>query len=196
LWARLKFLRFNQTKCKVLHLSWGSPQYQYRLGKKQIESSPTEKDLDILVDEKYGMNPQCALAAQKANCILGCIKISMASRARGGGSAPLLGSHAIPPGVLHLSLGSLKQDRHGPVRAGSEEDQQLQRRAMKMIRGLEHLCYEERLRELWLFNLEKKRLQGDLTEAFQYIYTGLISKIVTEFLLRPVVTGQEITVVN
>jgi len=58
----------------------------------------------------------------------------------------------------------------GPqYRKDTELLEQFQRRAIMMLVGLEHLCYEDRLGELGLFSWEKRRLQGDLTVAFQYL---------------------------
>jgi len=81
-WAHKKIKRFNKVKCKVLHMDWDNAQYQYRMGDEGVESSPAEKDLGVVVDEKLNMCHQRALTAQKANYIMGCIKRSVASSSK------------------------------------------------------------------------------------------------------------------
>ncbi|GAB0202987.1 hypothetical protein GRJ2_002764300 [Grus japonensis] len=153
---------FNKAKCKVLHMGQGNPWYQYRLGDEGIESSPTQKDLEVLVDEKLDMSRQCALAAQKAKHILGTTTRSVTSRSREV-ILPLYSTLMRPHLEYCVQL-------WGPQhRKDMELLEQVQRRATKMIRVMEHLSYEERLRELGLFSLEKRRLQGDLIVAFPYL---------------------------
>jgi len=50
--------------------------------------------------------------------------------------------------------------------------ERIQRRATKMIQGMEHLSYKDRLRELGLFSMEKRRLWEDPRAAFHHLKQG------------------------
>ncbi|PKU33958.1 rna-directed dna polymerase from mobile element jockey- hypothetical protein [Limosa lapponica baueri] len=118
-WAHVNLMKFNQAKCKVLHLGHDNPRHKYRLGREWLESSPEKKDLGMVADEKLNMSRQCVLAAQKASHVLGCIKRSVARRLREV-ILPLC-SGGTPPGVLCPALESSAQEGHGPVGTGPAE---------------------------------------------------------------------------
>ncbi|KAJ7396732.1 rna-directed dna polymerase from mobile element jockey-like [Pitangus sulphuratus] len=167
-WAYGNLMRIQETKCKVLHLGRGNSQYQ---------------DVGVLVGERLDTSQQCALAAQKGSCILGCIKSSgVASRAREVVQpfcSALVRSHLEHSGV------SLWGPQH---RKDIDLLEQVQRRPMKIISGMEHLSYKERLRELGLFSLEMRSIQGDLIADFKYM-KGAYKKD-REFLQGHVVIGR------
>ena len=116
----------------VIHLT-----YTYELRDKRLESSPVKRDLGVWVDGKWSMSQQCPLPAKRTNCVTACIKHSIASWSREV-IVPLY-TALVQPHLLYSVLFWAPQ--YKDIRLLEH----IQRRAAKMVKGLEGKTSEEQL---------------------------------------------------
>ncbi|CAM5132666.1 unnamed protein product [Eretmochelys imbricata] len=159
-WATKWQMKFNVDKYKVMHIGKNNPNYTYTMMGANLVTTNQERDLRVIMDSSLKMSMQCAAAVKKANRMLRIIKKGIENKLENI-LLPLYKSMVRP----HLEYCVQMWSPH--LKKDILALEKVQRRATKMIRGLEWIPYEERLKRLGLFILEKRRLRGDMIEVYK-----------------------------
>ena len=113
-WAQVKLIRFNKSKCKVLHLGCGNAHYLIQAGVQKNRVQHCQKGLGGSGGWEDGHELAYAIAAWASSKRVWLADLE-------GDSAPLLCAYETSPGVLSTDVESSVQERCGPVGTSPEE---------------------------------------------------------------------------
>jgi hypothetical protein len=159
-WSATWGMKFNVSKCKVMHMGRGNGKCDYVMAGTVLEKSREEKDLGVIVQDTVKQAAQCAKAAKTAQSVLG--QITRAFRYRDRKVYLQLYKQYVRP---HLDFAT--QAWSPWQRADIEVLEKVQQRAVNMVAGLRSREYAERLKELGLTTLDERRHQADMLHMYK-----------------------------
>ena len=154
-WTSKWQMKFNVSKCSVLHFGHNNPRHKYTMDGSYLQSKEEEKDLGVTVSTTMKFSKQCAESVKKANRVIGIIRRNFSNFDRN----VIL--------KLYKSLVRPHLDYAVPVwkpylRKDINLLEGVQRRMTRLIPGMRDKTYEERLEELKLMSLEQRHTRQDL----------------------------------
>ena len=161
-WAVDSQMFFNVDKCKVLHIGNRNVQANYTMNGIQLAKVEQEKDLGVVISNDLKPSKQCSEVVKTANKLIGFIGRSFEFR-----TEEIILS--LYNALVRPHLEFCVQCWSPYYKKDMDKLERVQRRVTKLIPRLRNKPYEERLSELNLFSLSKRRLRGDLIEVFKII---------------------------
>ena len=165
-WARVMQMRFHPLKCKVMHLGSTNPGREYTMmttdgNEHTLQAVNEEKDLGITIDKKLSFSKHVTNQVNKANKILGAIKHTFANI----DSTVFM---ALYKSIVRPHLEYATVVWSPKFKKDTDALEQVQRRATRLVNGLSHLSYSDRLRSLNLPTLEFRRKRADIIETSKF----------------------------
>ena len=178
-WSEKWLLKFNGSKCKVLHLGKNNPHYKYTINDngvvKELEVTLNEKDLGVNIDPLLNFDNHISTITKKARQMSGLIVKSITHKSKEI-MVPLFKSIVRQPMEHAHAVWNPYKKKHIKLL------ESIQRHFTRYIIGTKNLSYEERMKLLKLPSLEFRRLRGDLIEVFKICH-NLYDPITTKSLL-------------
>lgn len=161
-WSSKWLLKFNESKCKVMHVGRNNPRNDYKIGNVVLEKVSEERDLGVYLSDDLKPSVQCVEAAKKASSALGIIKRTFSS-------FEISSFALLYKTYVRCHMEYCVQAWSPYYRKDIDILEKIQRRATRMVPELRHLSYKDRLKRLNLTSLEERRQRGDLIEAYKII---------------------------
>ena len=176
-WATKWKMEFNIDKCKIMHLGRLNPGHTYTMGDTELTETTEEKDLGVLVDNELHFDKHIKGIVNKANRMLGMIRIGFACLDKE------IFLYLYPVLVRPLleycvQVWSPYKQKYIDLIEG------VQKRATKLVPGLRKKTYDQRLKDLGLTKLVERRFRGDMIETFKILNKNVDVKTETFFLMR------------
>ena len=161
-WGKKWSMEFNVKKCKIMHCGRNNPKHSYNIGGETLKVVESEKDIGVTITSNLKPSQQCQEATGRARCELG--KISKCFHFRDKKVFLRLYMQFVRP---HLEFSASVWSPWNQTDIDLLEN--VQKQAIRMVSGLRSTSYEDKLKEIGLWTLEKRRQMFDMVQVYKIL---------------------------
>ena len=160
IWSKKWQLPFNESKCKVMHYGKTNRKADYNLGGVNIKEVSEEKDIGVTFDQQLSFGTNASKVVAAANSRLGLINRHF----RHLDTKPFMNLYKT---LVRPKLEYCMTVAQPVFKKDKEKIERVQRRATKLVKGMENKVYSERLEELKFPSLEYRRKRADVIQTYK-----------------------------